>query len=306
MKTPDHSASGSEESIFPNPKIEEAVREGEAEFYEFATEKGIILETQVHNNEDMNSSVEHLQSSVTGITSPDNPEEIRAKTFFIYGIHAIDDPIDNEHLLEKYGGYDELFKRRHDINLILEMLRETGQLGHEMARRSKHPEAMYTGIHKVTYGGLIPRARSIEEAQILLQEYKDLGIQHVEPAFAEVIKELSPTAFWTTNKAIMESVLACEEEFDWTLAEILNCMIGPVMFYQNLNEETAAGEFGPFAPKVNEQDITKMILSAHSFLKDYPDPRKKLRLKQLDVILQAFLKRSSDTVKQAYQQTRSY
>lgn len=275
-----------------------SVKEGREKFNADLQTNGLerfgLDTSRVHGYSDIET-----QAFILGIPSKENPEEISTKSYLTYGAHWIDDFFDNPNL----GVQDEkLFDDRHDIKKVLNNLDKVGQVGFFMADKVPNPEGVYKGLGRILYGGLVQRSRFKEQREMLVREYQDLGIKHIDNHVAEEIKQIQPEAYWMTNKTVIELINSPESSLDFTAQELWNLIYAPALYYHDIAEEEKRGESSfdkEEQPKIEE--MIKMIKIGAKHLSEFPDERLKLRMEQLRFLLTAFRKVLPDQIVSEYE-----
>jgi hypothetical protein len=156
---------------------------------------------------------------------------------------------------------------RGDIRIALANMGPVGQVGFAMANRVAHPNAVYKALHRMLYGGLVQRSDNYRERHRLVEEYRAVASQFIDPRLVEQIRHLQPEAYWTTNKTVLELLCAAEKEIDFNSSELWNLVYAPALYYQDADEETIRGElsFGDDeAPRIAE--MTRMIRLGATYL----------------------------------------
>ena len=244
------------ESLYSNiPRWREivaAVRIGEAEFVDTLARTGLLLKfgrctSSVHPYEDIEG-----HAFILGIPSTGRPDEIQAKSYLTYASHWIDDFFDSP---ERVGNPAQLMNDRGDIRIALANMGPVGQVGFAMANRVAHPNAVYKALHRMLYGGLVQRSSDHAERHRLVDEYRSVASQFIDPALVEQIRHLQPEAYWTTNKTVLELLSAAETDVNFTTSELWNLVYAPALYYQDADEESIRGELSfedDEAPRIAE------------------------------------------------------
>ena len=256
------------ESLYSNVphwrEIITAVRAGEAEFVDTLARTGLLLKfgrctSTVHPYEDIEG-----HAFILGIPSTGRSDEIQAKSYLTYASHWIDDFFDSP---ERVGNPSQLMNDRGDIRIALANMGPVGQVGFAMANRVAHPNAVYKALHRMLYGGLVQRSDNYRERHRLVEEYRAVAAQFIDPRLVEQIRHLQPEAYWTTNKTVLELLYAAEKEIDFNSSELWNLVYAPALYYQDADEETIRGELSfrdDEAPRIAE--MTRMIRLGATYL----------------------------------------
>ncbi len=273
------------------------VRIGESLFRDDLKKFGLedlgVETSRTHSYDD----IEVHAFTVAMVSAPD-PEAIMLKSYLVYAIHWLDDFMDERELIENP---DVLLENRNDIVEVLKNM-AAGKAGFLMAEKSGNPEVTNKGIHRMLYGGLIPRAEGAHERQVLIQEYVALSKTHVDSRIADQIDQFQPEVYLTTNKVILEGVEAGDEDFDYTRAELWNRVYGPLIYYHDASKEEERGEIKfNESEKPRKEEMVKMITSALEELKKYPDMKRKKRIEQARFLLEASRKFLPAEVHAVYQ-----
>jgi hypothetical protein len=234
-----------------------AVRAGEAEFVDTLARNGLLLKfgrctSTVHPYEDIEG-----HAFILGIPSTGRPDEIQAKSYLTYASHWIDDFFDCP---QRVGNPSQLMDDRGDIRSALANMGPVGQVGFAMANRVAHPAAVYKALHRMLYGGLVQRSSDSAERHTLVEEYRSIASQFIDPRLVEQIRDLQPEAYWTTNKTVLELLCAAEMEVDFNSSELWNLVYAPALYYQDSDEESIRGELSfedDEAPRIAE--MARMI-----------------------------------------------
>ena len=257
-----------------------AVRQGEAEFTRSLLEAGLsdrfgVSTSAVHDYGEI-----ELHAVILGIVSIPRWDEVRIKSYLTYASHWIDDFFDNP---GKVLDPERLLANRHDIFRALTCIGRPGAVGFEMARHARHPLAVLKALHRMFYGGLVQRSKDRSERARLMSEYRDVATRSVVPALANCIRDLNPSAYWTTNKTVLELLCAAEAEVDYTRCESWNLLYAPAIYCQDVEEERARGElsFDDDAPRID--DLVEMVRLGDRFLSAC-EAYNELSLCQLDFV----------------------
>ena len=241
-----------------------AVRAGEAEFVDTLAETGLLLKfgrctSTVHPYEDIEG-----HAFILGIPSTGRWDEIQAKSYLTYASHWIDDFFDSP---ERVGNPAQLMSDRADIRIALANMGTVGQVGFAMANRVAHPTAVYKALHRMLYGGLVQRSTDYAERHALVEEYRAVASQFIDPVLVEQICHMQPEAYWTTNKTVLELLSAAETEVNFTTSELWNLVYAPALYYQDADEESIRGELSfedHEAPRIGE--MARMIRLGAAYL----------------------------------------
>jgi hypothetical protein len=256
------------ESLYSNiphwREIIAAVRAGEAEFVDTLAQTGLLLKfgrctSTVHPYEDIEG-----HAFILGIPSTGRWDEIQTKSYLTYASHWIDDFFDSP---ERVGNPAQLMNDRSDIRIALANMGPVGQVGFAMANRVSHPDAVYKALHRMLYGGLVQRSSDHAERHSLVEEYRSVASQFIDPALVEQIRHLQPEAYWTTNKTVLELLCAAEKEIDFNSSELWNLVYAPALYYQDADEESIRGELSfedDEAPRIAE--MARMIRLGATYL----------------------------------------
>lgn len=257
-----------------------AVRDGEAEFTRSLSVAGLsdnfgLLTSAVHDYREI-----ELHAIILGIVSIPRWDEVRCKSYLTYASHWIDDFFDNP---GRVPDPQRLLANRLDISRALASIGRPAAVGFEMARRARHPFAVLKALHRMFYGGLVQRSADRSERARLMAEYPEVATRGVLPELADSIRELNPSAYWTTNKTVLELLGAAEEVVDYTRCESWNLLYAPAIYCQDAEEERARGElsFDDDAPTID--DMLQMIRLGDRFLCAC-DGYSRLSLCQLDFL----------------------
>src|SRR3989344_8355426 len=266
----------------PNHKIIlDGVEQGEKEFLKEIERREISPNSsQVHSYEDVRS-----QAFILAIPS-NNLNEIIFKAHLTYAVHLIDDYFDNPNLNLQP---EELAKRRNDIYEILNAMPKVGNYANFLANKTKHPEAFYRGLQRLAYGGLIQLAKTPEEQDAYLGEYKKISLNTISDNVAKDIENVRNIPFWTTTKALYELWLSTELKCSPTLAELYNLVYGSAVYFHDLDIEREKGELNFFdrqEPTIEE--LTQMMSIAAKHIKNYENGRAPQRLQQVQFLKKAF------------------
>ena len=257
-----------------------AVRVGEAEFTRSLSVAGLsdrfgLSTSVVHDYREI-----ELHAVILGIVSIPRWDEVQRKSFLTYASHWIDDFFDSP---AKVPDPERLIESRHDIVRALACLGQPGSVGFEMARRARHPRAVMKALHRMFYGGLVQRSEDRSVRARLMSEYLEVATRFVAPSLVDCIRDLSPSAYWTTNKTVLELLGAAEAELDYTRCESWNLLYAPAIYCQDAEEERARGElsFDDDAPTIDE--LLQMIRLGDRFLSAC-DGYSQLSVCQLDFV----------------------
>ena len=268
-------------SIVPAwPELLAAVRDGEVEFTRSLSVAGLsdcfgLSTSAVHDYREI-----ELHAVILGIVSIPRWDEIRNKSYLTYASHWIDDFFDNP---GKVTDPQRLLANRHDISRALTSIGAPGAVGFQMARRARHPFAVLKALHRMFYGGLVQRSADRSERARLMAEYQGVATRGILPALADSIRRLNPSAYWTTNKTVLELLGAAEEQVNYTRCESWNLLYAPAIYCQDAEEERARGElsFDDDAPAID--DMLQMIRLGDRFLSAC-EGYSRLSLCQLDFV----------------------
>jgi hypothetical protein len=183
--------------------------------------------------------------------------EVKTKSFLTYASHWIDDFFDGD---QENGNFAQLMSDRHDIVRALDRMGPAGAVGFAMARRTRHPNAVFRALKRMLYGGLVQRSSERPVRRRLVEEYAQYATQFVAPDLAGEIRRLQPEAYWTTNKTVLELLYAAEAKIDFTTTELWNLVYAPAIYSQDVDEERARGELSfedDEAPRLEE--LVRMI-----------------------------------------------
>lgn len=263
--------------------IAAGIKKGRADYVR--TLSNLCLSTEntskVHSYDDVES-----QAFIIAIPSDNNIDEIALKTFGTYGAHFMDDHFDRPDL---DPSPEKMAEHRHNIVDLLSTMGNVGKFGHIMAKKTPHPEAVYQGIHRNAYGGLIPLAKDSETQDLYLEEHKKLALRNVSKKVRTDLEAIRPLAYWMTTKTLMEWINAAEPKLDFTLSELWSVAYAPALYLHDNHEEKKKGElnfFGKQEPTVRE--MVQMIDIAAKHIKDHENGRAAQRLDQLKFLRKAF------------------
>lgn len=268
-------------SVKSNKRILDGVKKGEEDFLNWLGNGFSHDTSQVHDYGDV-----QVQAFILAIPSKDDLERIVTKTFLCYASHFIDDHFDRPDL-DPYP--EKLAKHRHDIKGLFDSMGKIGELGHLMAQRTNHPEAVYKGHQRMVYGGLVQLARNKEEQDMYLSEYKQLGLKDVSDDVRQDITKIRDVAYWITNKFCGEFFFAAEVMYNSTLVELWNLIIRPAGYLHDNIEEREKGELNFFGkPEPSVDEMVEMIDIAVKHINNYEDERASQRLQQIQFLRRAF------------------
>ena len=229
-----------------------AVKAGENEFMDLLAKTGLLEEfglstSAVHDYEEI-----EVHAFILAIVSDDRWAEIQTKSFLTYASHWIDDFFDSPARVQCPS---QLFADRGDIRRALANLGRVGEIGFAMASRVPHPAAVYKALQRMLYGGLVQRTGHFADRHVLVEEYRSIAGQFVDPRLFGEIQQLQPEAYWTTNKTVLELLGAAEKTLDFNVVESWNLIYAPAIYYQDAEEERARGELSfeeEEAPRLSE------------------------------------------------------
>ena len=236
---------------FPdNAIILKYVREGEAIFRKELQECGLSGydndSSQVHSYDDVEA-----QAFFQAIPSMNYPDEIAIKSFLVYGAHFMDDLFDRP---DRTSYENELYYFRKDLMKLLKRIGPFGVFAHRMAQRSRNPEFVYKGIHRLLYGGLIQLSDDSNEQDKLLKEYKELGMRGVSENLKLKINEIRDITYWMTTKVVQKIFLSAEPQPNFTTCELWNLAGAPVIYLHDNKEEEEKGELNFFEKEKPRRD----------------------------------------------------
>jgi len=117
-----------------------------------------------------------------------------------------------------------------------------GVIGFVMAKKARHPEAVYKALHRMLYGGLIQRSKDRSLRARLLGEYFAVATEFLSPDLKVEAARLRPEAYWATNKTVLELLASAEEQIDFDTTELWSLLYAPALYYQDAETEIARGE----------------------------------------------------------------
>ena len=216
-----------------------AVRAGHRDFVDDLAELELLkryglVTSAVHDYEDI-----EVHAMILGIVSMGRWEEVRVKSYLTYASHWIDDFFDGD---SESGNYTGLFMRRGDVRQAMAHMGPPGQVGFLMARRARHPHAVYKALHRMLYGGLIQRSTARAQREQLMLEYFNIATSFVDPNLVCEIANLRPQAYWATNKTVLELLAAAEERIDFNLTELWSILYAPALYFEDADAERSQGE----------------------------------------------------------------
>ena len=238
-------------------RILAAVKAGENEFVDLLAKMGLLEEFGLYTSAVHDYGEIQIHAFILGIVSDDRWEEIQTKSFLTYASHWIDDFFDSP---DRVHNPSRLLADRGDIRRALANMGRVGDVGFAMASRVPHPEAVYKALQRMLYGGLVQRTSHFANRHALVEEYKSIAGQYVDPQLLSDIQQLQPEAYWTTNKTVLELLAAAEETLDFNVAESWNLIYAPAIYYQDAEQERARGELA-FEPEEEPRlgEMLKMI-----------------------------------------------
>jgi len=262
------------------PELLAAVRDGEVQFTRSLEAAGLsdsfgVSTSIVHDYREI-----ELHAVILGIVSVPRWSEVRCKSYLTYASHWIDDFFDNP---GKVPCPERLLANRYDVSHALASIDRPGAVGFAMARRARHPRAVFKALHRMFYGGLVQRSTDRSERARLMSEYRQVATRFVLADLADAIRDLNPSAYWTTNKTVLELLAAAEVQVDYTRCEAWNLLYAPAIYCQDAEEERARGElsFDDDAPAID--DLLEMIRLGDRFL-GACDGYSRLSVCQLDFV----------------------
>lgn len=261
------------------------VRQGREDFAQDLAQLGLPADYEHTSAVHAASDVE-TQAMILTIPSQGNPSEMTTKSYLTFGAHLIDDYFDNPKMRINPIA---MFEDRRDIKKVLNAMGNIGAVGFKLAQKVLHPEAVYQGLQRMLYGGLVQNSQSEEEREMLLQEYASIGANRLNVNLAADIQKIQPSAYWATNKTVQELINAAEDEIDFNVSETWNLIYAPALYYHDIDEEKARGESSFTAdeePKL--QEMINMIRIGAKYLPEFSDPKAALRLEQLKAIAESF------------------
>ncbi|HVN27513.1 MAG TPA: hypothetical protein VMT64_03460, partial [Candidatus Binataceae bacterium] len=216
-----------------------AVRAGQHDFAEDLEALGLLeryglATSAVHAYEDIEA-----HAMILGIVSVPRWNEVRDKSYLTYASHWIDDFFDAD---GEASNFNQLFEHRGDIRAAMATMGPPGEVGFLMAKRARHPHAVYKALHRMLYGGLIQRCSERSRRAMLIDEYLRVAGQFVDRELAAEIASLRPEAYWATNKTVLELLAAAEERIDFDGAELWSILYAPALYFEDSDEERVRGE----------------------------------------------------------------
>ncbi len=232
---------------------------------------------------DRNTSRVHAYDEIYGqalllnLSSLPFPGEIVWKSEITFGSHWWDDLVDRE---------DGIAYNRLELFVanpgILDADEKEFALLWRLIGESPDPPNSLSAFMRLTYGGLIQRAPTKEKEEHYLKEYRNFSLYGIDPEVRSVIESFSPVLFWMTTKTLFELMLQPDLGDRRTLAVLLDCLFGPVIYYHDALEEADQGEL-KFSvdqmPKPEEQ--AKLIGAVGELLFKHELATAPLRIHQL-------------------------
>lgn len=221
------------------PELLAAVRAGQRDFADDLAAMGLLerfglATSAVHAYEDI-----EVHAMILGIPSTRRWEEVRVKSYLTYASHWIDDFFDTE---GESGNFTQLFEHRDDIRKAMANMGPPGAVGFLMAKRGRHPNAVYKALHRMLYGGLIQRSMDRSRRAQLMSEYLGVAGQFLDDELAGEITRLRPEAYWATNKTVLELLAAAEEGIDFNASELWSILYAPALYFEDADAERSGGE----------------------------------------------------------------
>lgn len=233
----------------------------------------------------------------------------RRITFLTLAAHWIDDHFDS---LGVYCEDPELRKKTlqasppqflHNMQMAQEFYRLNELLrGMKRIVQKNHRNQVENSVIRIIYGGLIQNATSAERLRILLNEYVSFVSADISTAIKDVYKSIleseRPMTVWITTKVVMELLDSCSPAFSRDEAEFLNLLYGPILYYQDWEDEIVKESFGAaFGAEPN--DVRKQLPNQDDLLSLLEQCRKLIsvvykenfpsyRRAQLSVLLQIY------------------
>lgn len=173
----------------------------------------------------------------------------RRITFLTLAAHWIDDHFDS------LGVYCEDRSLRANIlrssppQLVKNFYRLTELLkGMERIAHEKHRNQIEKAVVRIIYGGLIQNAESEERLRSLLNEYVGFVsqglLQELSDFYRSILQSERPVTVWITTKVVMELLDCCSPSFSQKETEFLNLLYGPILYFQDWNDEISKENFG--------------------------------------------------------------
>jgi hypothetical protein len=247
-----------------------AVRAGHRDFADDLADVGLLdryglVTSAVHDYEDI-----EVHAMILGIVSTGRWDEVRVKSYLTYGSHWIDDFFDSEN---ESGNFTQLFEHRDDIRKAMANMGPPGAVGFLMAKRARHPDAVYKALHRMLYGGLIQRSSERARRTRLVHEYLRVATQLVDPQLVAEIAQLRPEAYWATNKTVLELLAAAEERIDFDHTELWSILYAPALYFEDAEAERSEGEISFEADETPAiDDMTAMVRLAARHLRGCYQP----------------------------------
>jgi len=221
------------------PELLAAVRAGQRDFADDLAALGLLerfglATSAVHDYEDI-----EVHAMILGIVSTGRWQEVSTKSYLTYASHWIDDFFDTE---GESGNFAQLFEHRGDVRKAMANMGPAGAVGFLMAKRARHPDAVYKALHRMLYGGLIQRSMDRARRARLMCEYVGVAGQFVDEALAAEIARIRPEAYWATNKTVLELLAAAEEQIDFNASELWSILYAPALYYEDADAERSSGE----------------------------------------------------------------
>ncbi len=216
-----------------------AIHAGQTEFVDELAASGLserfgLTASAVHDYRDI-----EVHAFILGIVSAPRWEEVQTKSYLTYASHWIDDFFDAPTQPDNFA---QLSADRRDIKKALANMGSVGTVGFLMARRARHPKAVYKALHRMLYGGLVQRCAEKSERRALVEEYATVATPFLDPDLTTEISKLRPEAYWATNKTVLELLCAAEERVDFNRAELWSLIYAPALYYEDVDAERAGGE----------------------------------------------------------------
>jgi hypothetical protein len=253
--------------LIPDPKrMTKSVHKGTRLWIKWLTHRGLSAVDLSLVHDEGNVVKQALILSIPYWTS-ENHLSLRQKkritrhiTFLTFAAHWIDDHFD---ALNTYCKNTELQQKvlssapSHIMNEIQPRLAELLKRMKKLVD-SKYQLQIERAVVRIIYGGLIQNAPNEARLNELLKEYAE----YVSKGLSDILKQTysgifseKPLSIWVTSKVVIELLDSCSPTFSLDVSEFYNLLYGPILYYQDRQEEIKLENFGAaFGPAPKDID----------------------------------------------------
>lgn len=188
----------------------------------------------------------------------------RRITFLTLASHWIDDHFDslrvyceNQDLIEQTLHTSPQRILSTNYYRLDELLRGMKRIAHK-----DHKGQVEKAIVRIIYGGLIQNAENEARLMALVEEYISFVSADAHPAiraiYAKILQSERPLTASITAKVVMELLDCCSPLFNPTESEFFNLLYGPLLYYQDYNNEISLETFGHAFGESPEEIIQRL------------------------------------------------